>query len=61
LDPFAGSGTVGRAAIATGRRFFLIDRETKYFEAMRDELVPLAKEHNVQVRFLPSERRSDDG
>ena len=35
LDPFAGTGTTGHAALAEGRRFFLIDRENKYIEAQR--------------------------
>lgn len=30
LDPFAGSGTTGQAAIATGRRAILIEREAEY-------------------------------
>lgn len=42
LDPFAGSGTVGKAAIAMHRRLFLIDRSPEYFELMRREVLPLA-------------------
>jgi site-specific DNA-methyltransferase (adenine-specific) len=34
LDPFAGSGTTGVAAIQMGRKFIGIEREPKYFEAM---------------------------
>lgn len=34
LDPFAGSGTTGVAAIKMGKRFIGIEREPKYFEAM---------------------------
>ena len=34
LDPFAGSGTTGVAAIKRGKAFIGIEREPKYFEAM---------------------------
>ena len=34
LDPFAGSGTTGVAALQKGKRFIGIEREPKYFEAM---------------------------
>lgn len=35
FDPFAGSGTLGRAAKALGRFFFLAEKESKYFEYMK--------------------------
>ena len=38
LDPFAGTGTVGRVAAAMGRRFLLIEKRADYFEVMRREL-----------------------
>lgn len=38
LDPFAGIGTVGRAALMTSRRFFLIDVERKYYDIAIQEL-----------------------
>ena len=34
LDPFAGSGTTGRAAAQLGRRFVLIDNEVRYASEM---------------------------
>ncbi len=37
LDPFAGIGTVGRAAIKLDRRFVLIEQEDKYFSIIREE------------------------
>ena len=33
LDPFAGTGTTGAAAMALGRRFFLVEREDYYVRA----------------------------
>ena len=41
LDPFAGTGTVGRVANAMGRRFILIEKQPDYFEVMRRELQQL--------------------
>lgn len=35
FDPFAGSGTLGRVAKALGRKFFLTEKEPKYFEYMK--------------------------
>ncbi len=38
LDPFAGSGTVGAAAAALGRRYLLIDSNPTAIEVMRVRL-----------------------
>lgn len=38
FDPFAGSGTVGRAAINLSRYFFLVDKEERYFVRMKETL-----------------------
>lgn len=35
FDPFAGSGTLGRTAKSLGRKFFLTEKEVKYFEYMK--------------------------
>jgi len=35
FDPFAGSGTVGRAAETLGRSFFMTEQNSKYFEYMK--------------------------
>ena len=37
LDPFAGIGTTGIVAGKTGRRFFLIEKDERYFNIMRRE------------------------
>lgn len=37
LDPFAGIGTVGKAATRLGRRFVLIEQDSNYVDIIRDE------------------------
>jgi DNA modification methylase len=39
LDPFAGIGTVGKAAIAEERGFFLVDNNEEYYRIMKTELL----------------------
>ena len=38
LDPFAGIGTVGEAAVKLGRRFALIEKEEQYFSIIRERV-----------------------
>jgi DNA modification methylase len=38
LDPFAGTGTVGRIAYRLGRRFLMIDNEPLYYNHMKETL-----------------------
>lgn len=38
LDPFAGSGTTGAAALRLGRRVILVEREAKWADLCRDRL-----------------------
>tara|TARA_R100000656_G_scaffold104176_1_gene76181 strand:+ start:221668 stop:222561 length:894 start_codon:yes stop_codon:yes gene_type:complete len=40
LDPFAGSGTTGEAAIRNDRRFILVDENLQALEVMRDRFKP---------------------
>lgn len=38
FDPFAGSGTVGKAAMNLKRNFFLTEKEQKYIQRIKEEL-----------------------
>lgn len=38
MDPFAGSGTVGAAAVKTGRRFVLFEITPEYVDLIRDQV-----------------------
>jgi DNA modification methylase len=40
LDPFAGIGTVGEAAVRLGRRFVLAEKDPKYMDEARRRLAP---------------------
>ncbi|TAE00537.1 MAG: restriction endonuclease subunit M [Bacteroidetes bacterium] len=40
FDPFAGSGTVGKTAKSLGRKFFLTEKESTYFEYMKSKAKP---------------------
>ena len=38
LDPFAGTGTTGEAAILEGRQYYLIDKNKKYFKDIENRV-----------------------
>lgn len=50
LDPFGGSGTVGRVAYEMKRRFLLIDREPSYYELMKKTISDLV-DKDVRVDY----------
>ncbi|MCX7997553.1 MAG: DNA methyltransferase [Leptospiraceae bacterium] len=37
FDPFAGSGTLGKAAFFLDRNFFLVEKDSKYFQRIQEE------------------------
>lgn len=52
LDPFAGSGTVGKVAYSLERRFLLIDNEPKYYKYMKKFLsnyIPITTRVDFEV------------
>ena len=49
LDPFAGSGTTGVAAVKLGRAFIGIEREPKYFETMLRRIEAAYKQPDLFV------------
>ena len=52
LDPFAGTGTVGRVAAAMGRRFILVEKRPDYFAIMQRELSQIALSRRVDFDDL---------
>jgi len=51
LDPFAGSGTVGKAAVAENRGFLLVDNNPDYCRVMTSALTPTQEVVN-QCRLI---------
>jgi site-specific DNA-methyltransferase (adenine-specific) len=51
LDPFAGSGTTGAAALAEGRRVVLIEREAEYVADIRRRLRPGGGAPSISTSF----------
>jgi len=55
LDPFAGIGTVGRAAAKLGRRFVLIENESKYVDVIRREIPEWMGKAALDVLYINCE------
>jgi len=58
FDPFAGSGTLGRAAINLDRNFFLTEKEERYVDRFKEELNKISNLFNSkhdQPKFLDIE------
>ena len=56
LDPFAGSGTTGCAAILEGFRFIGIEKEAEYVEIARGRM-DMAKAEGYQQDLFAEEHR----
>lgn len=52
FDPFGGSGTLGKSARALERYFFLIEKEEKYIERMKESLSNTYLFENTPTKFL---------
>lgn len=52
LDPFAGIGTVGQAAINLDRRFVLVELERKYIEIIKSKVIPQLGKHAGDVLYI---------
>lgn len=55
FDPFAGSGTLGRAAVNLNRLFFLTEKEPKYVSRMKEDLIKekgLFDSSKIQPNFV---------
>jgi site-specific DNA-methyltransferase (adenine-specific) len=61
LDPFAGSGTTGIAALATGRDCIMIEREEQYLADIRERLAFYEGGGGHSVQAKNRNRRADAG
>ncbi len=52
LDPFAGTGTVGAAAIKNGRRFLLVERDKAYIEVIQKAVLKWLGKDSQQVMWV---------
>ncbi|MBI2652344.1 HEAT repeat domain-containing protein [Candidatus Woesearchaeota archaeon] len=54
FDPFAGSGTFGESAINLDRFFFLAEKEKKYFERIKENLIQtkIFSNNQFSLKFL---------
>lgn len=52
LDPFAGIGTVGKAAVKLGRRFVLLEQNPKYVSIIREEIKSWLGKEAKQVHTI---------
>ncbi len=52
LDPFAGIGTVGKAAVKLGRRFVLLEQNPKYVSIIREEVKSWLGKEAKQVHTI---------
>jgi site-specific DNA-methyltransferase (adenine-specific)/modification methylase len=61
LDPFAGSGTTGVAAVSLGKRFVGIEREPRYFDAMCRRISAAIDEPDLFIETPPEAVQADLG
>lgn len=47
LDPFAGTGTTGKAAVKLNRRFALLEQDAKYIDLIKEDFLPLTKDYDI--------------
>ena len=57
LDCFAGSGSMGRACVNTGRPCILIEKEVKYIEFIRNQFKENVPNESNEGRVADSQRR----
>ncbi len=56
LDPFAGTGTVGAAAVKNNRRFVLVEKDEEYLNVIKSSIPKWLGKDASQVMWVNSDR-----
>lgn len=52
LDPFAGTGTTGKAAVKNGRRFVLFEQDEDYMKLIKDDVFNWLQKEANQINWI---------
>jgi len=55
LDPFAGTGTTGKAAVKNGRRFVLFEQDEEYMNLIKDDVFNWLQKEASKVNWINTE------
>lgn len=55
LDPFAGTGTTGKAAVKNGRRFVMFEQDEKYMKLIKDEIFNWLQKDAEKINWINTE------
>lgn len=56
FDPFGGSGTFAKAALALNRLFFLTEKDEKYFSRIKENLASFDTFSDKKIRYLTTDQ-----
>lgn len=55
LDPFAGTGTTGKAAVKNGRRFVLFEQDEEYMKLIKDDVFNWLQKDAEKINWINTE------
>jgi DNA modification methylase len=55
LDPFAGTGTTGKAAVKNGRRFVLYEQDEEYLKIIKDDVFSWLQKDAEKINWINTE------
>jgi len=55
LDPFAGTGTTGKAAVKNGRRFVLFEQEEEYMKLIKEDVFNWLQKEAEKINWINTE------